>query len=103
MGIAELTSTTFDTFIAQGPTIIDFHAEWCAPCKMMDPQFKKAAEKLPNVKFGKVDVDQEYELAGRFRVMSIPTTLFFKNGELVDRYTGALTSDALERKAAESF
>lgn len=101
--IEELDSGSFDGFIAQGSAIIDFHAEWCAPCKMMDPQFKKAAEKLRTVRFGKVDIDHEYELASRFRVMSIPTTLFFKNGQLVDRHTGALTSDAIERKAAESF
>lgn len=103
MPIQELTASSFDTFIAKGSAIIDFHAEWCAPCKMMDPQFKKASEKLSQVRFGKVDVDSEYEIAGRFRVMSIPTTLFFKNGELIDRHTGALTSDAIERKAAENF
>lgn len=101
--IAELDSGSFDAFIAQGNAVIDFHAEWCGPCKMMEPQFKKAAEKLHRVKFGKVDVDEQYELAGRFRVMSIPTTLFFKNGELVDRHTGALTADMIERKASESF
>lgn len=101
--IKELDSTTFDAFVTQGNAIVDFHAEWCGPCKMMEPQFKKAAEKLPRIHFGKVDVDEQYELAGRFRVMSIPTTLFFKKGELVDRHTGALTSDMIERKAAESF
>lgn len=101
--VHELDSATFDSFIAKGASIIDFHAEWCGPCKMMEPQFKKAAEKLRAIHFGSVDIDHQYELAGRFRVMSIPTTLFFKNGELVDRHTGLLTADAIERKATESF
>lgn len=101
--IPDLTSDSFDAFIAKGQTIIDFHAEWCGPCKMMDPQFRKAAEKMKNVAFGKVNVDDQYEIAGRFRVMSIPTTLFFKNGEMVDRHTGALTAESIERKATEAF
>lgn len=101
--IEELTSDTFNAFIAKGNAIIDFHAEWCGPCKMMEPQFRKAAEKLHTIHFGKVDVDNQYELAGKFHVLSIPTTLFFKKGELVDRHTGALTADAIERKAKESF
>ncbi len=103
MAIKELQDSDFSSFISKGNTIIDFHAEWCGPCKMMEPQFKKASDELHDVRFGKVDVDKEYELAGKFQVMSIPTTLFFKNGEMVDRHSGAMTADMIKRKAKEAF
>lgn len=103
MSIKELQGEEFDSFISKGNVIIDFHAEWCGPCKVMEPQFKKAAETLRNVHFAKVNVDNEYEVASKFHVMSIPTTIFFKEGEMVDRHTGAMTADMIERKAKEAF
>lgn len=103
MVIRELKSNEFDSFISKGNVVVDFHAEWCGPCKIMEPQFKKAAEMLQSVRFAKLDVDSEYEVAGKFHVMSIPTTIFFKDGEMVDRHTGAMTADMIERKAKEAF
>lgn len=101
--VQELTGDSFEPFIKSGNTIIDFWAEWCGPCRMMEPQFIKASERIKNAKFAKVNVDNEYELAGMFQIMSIPTTLFFKNGLLVDRVSGAMTADAIERKTKEHF
>ncbi len=101
--IKELTKKTFDDFVSKGNAVIEYGAEWCGPCKIMEPHFKKAAEKLKDVKFGKVDVDAEYELASHYRIMSIPTTLFLKNGEVVDKNVGAMTADMIERKVNENF
>jgi len=101
--IKELSEKEFDLFIKKGNVIVDFAADWCMPCKIMEPQIKKAAEKLKEIKFGKVDVDDENDLAMRFEVRSIPTTIFFKDGEVVDQHTGAMTADMIERTAKEAF
>ena len=93
-----LTTKKNHNFIANG-----FLVHNCGPCKMMEPQFKKAAETIKGVKFGKVDVDQEYRLSERFDVRSIPTTIFFKDGEVVDQHTGAMTADMIKRMADEAF
>lgn len=103
MAIKNLDSKSFDSFIKKGNSIVDFYADWCGPCKIMKPHFEKASEKMKGVKFGKVDVDAEGELAQRFQVMSIPTTIFFEDGEQVDRYTGALDFDEIKRMIEKAF
>lgn len=92
----ELTQDTFDEFIAGGKAVVDFWAPWCGPCKMMAPEFEKASEKISDVKFGKVNVDENQELAQRFQVMSIPTTILFKDKEQVDRKSGAMSEADIE-------
>ncbi len=98
MVIKKLDSKSFDSFIKKGNAVVDFYADWCNPCKIMKPHFEKAAEKIKNVHFGKVDVEENQNLAKKFGVMSIPTTIFFKNGEQVDRHTGALDFDELNER-----
>ncbi len=98
-----LNSDSFDAFISKGNVIVDFYADWCGPCKMMEPQFKKAAESSTEIKFGKINVDGSEDIASRFDVMSIPTTIFFKDGEIVERHTGAMTAAMIERKAKDAF
>ena len=82
--IRELNVKNFNSFVENGNCIIDFYADWCGPCKILAPEFEKASEKIEEVKFGKVDIDGNQELAERFQVMSIPTILFFKNKELLN-------------------
>ena len=103
MGIKELVEKDFDHFVGKGDSVVDFYADWCGPCKMMEPHFKKAADKLTKVKFGKVNVDKESDFAGRFNVMSIPTTIFFKDGEMVDSHTGGMGFEAIERLVKDNF
>ena len=98
MTMKDLTSKTFDEFISKGNSVIDFHADWCGPCKIMEPILKDTSERTEGVKFARVDVDKEGGLAERFQVMSIPTLIFFKGKDQVDRFTGVLNKDELAKR-----
>ena len=102
--ITELSEKDFDKHISKGNWVIDFWAGWCGPCKMMAPHFAEAAKELKGkVNFGKIDVESETGLANRFQVMSIPTVIFFKDGEQVNRTVGAVPKDTLMSLSKESF
>ncbi len=95
--MSKITDVTenFDEFVAQGTAVVDFWATWCGPCKMLAPILDEVAEKMPEVKFGKVDVDNAMELAKRYKIVSIPNVCIFKDGELVDRVIGLCDEDEL--------
>ena len=78
------------------PVVVDFWATWCGPCRMMGPVIEKFAEEFDGqYVVGKVNVDENGDLAGRYNIMSIPSFLIFKNGEVIDSLTGAMSADAL--------
>ena len=78
------------------PVLVDFYADWCGPCKMMAPLVHQLAEEYAGkAKIGKVNVDQNIELAQKYRVMSIPTFVFFKNGEAVKTVVGGMSKNEL--------
>jgi len=83
---------TFDAALAEGKLMmVDFWAEWCGPCRMLAPMVDKlAAQYEGKVTVGKVNVDEEQELAIRYGVMSIPTVIFFKDGKEIDRKVGVM-------------
>lgn len=81
------------------PVLVDFYADWCGPCKMMAPVISELAEEYNGkVKIGKLNVDEESNTASKYRVMSIPTMIFFKNGEAVDTVVGAVSKKVLQDK-----
>ena len=97
------TKDNFDEEVMNSdvPVLIDFYADWCGPCKMMSPVVENIAEKYADVaKVGKVNVDDQQELARQFGVMSIPSFVFIKNGQKVDQAMGAMPPSALEARLA---
>jgi len=94
----ELTSANFDEVIVNSdiPVIVDFWAPWCGPCKMMAPNFEKAATQFAlKALFSKVNTKNEQNLGARFSIRSIPTIIIFKDGREVERVSGALDVNAL--------
>lgn len=94
----ELTSANFDEVIVNSdiPVIVDFWAPWCGPCKMMAPNFERAATQFPlKALFSKVNTENEQNLGARFSIRSIPTIIVFKDGHEVERVSGALDVNAL--------
>jgi thioredoxin 1 len=95
-----ITSSSFDQLLAQGkPMVVDFWATWCGPCKKIGPYIEELAEQYGDQAIiGKVDVDDNDELAMRFGIRNIPTILFIKDGQVVDKQIGAAAKNVLEDK-----
>ena len=91
MAVITITKENFAQEVLQSekPVLLDFWASWCGPCRMLSPIVDEVAEERSDVKVGKVNVDEQPELAGEFGVMSIPTLLVFRGGKLVDQAVGA--------------
>lgn len=84
------------------PVLVDFWATWCGPCKMIAPSLDELSEEMPNVKFVKIDIDKNSGYAGQLGIMSIPTLLIYKNGEVVGKQVGAMPKDSI-KNFIESF
>lgn len=97
--VVHLDETTFDDFISKNKVVVvDFWAPWCAPCHMLAPVIEELAHEHPEIKFAKVNADQNPGISSRYYVMSLPTILVFKDGEVVDQIIGAVPKEALEAK-----
>ncbi len=89
--IIDLNSTNFvQTVSSDSPTLVDFWADWCGPCKMMYPVFESLSKKYPKIKFARVNVDQNQNIAIKFAVQSIPMFIMFKSGQMIDKMVGAV-------------
>lgn len=90
----QVTEETFDAEVKEGLVIVDFYAPWCAPCRFMVP----ILERLEGAKIVKVDVDQEQNLATKYRVSAIPKLMFFKDGVEVFEMLGVYSQEAIQEK-----
>ena len=97
--MTELTGAKFDYFVKEGVVLVDFFAEWCMPCLTMAPIVDELSEKFRGkIKFGKVNVDDNRDLAKKFEVSSFPNFLVFKDGKVVERFLGAMSKEEMEEK-----
>jgi thioredoxin 1 len=97
-GVAKLNIASFDDFIKTDlPVVVDFWADWCMPCRIMAPVMEELAKAYTGkALFGKVNVDENSQIAGRYGIMSIPHFLIFKNGTVVEKIVGAVGREPLE-------
>lgn len=94
--VLTVTNKNFDQIISSGVVVVDFWANWCGPCRMLSPIVDQLAEQFAGrITVGKVDVDRESELASRFRIMSVPSLLFFQDGKLVETSVGVKNLEEL--------
>ena len=95
----ELTTENFQEFVKNNNVVlVDFWAEWCAPCLMITPVIEELEREMDGVKFVKLNVDENPEIASMFGIMSIPTLMIFRRGEVVDMVVGVVAKDTLKER-----
>jgi len=97
MATVKITKDNFEAEVLQAekPVLVDFWAVWCGPCQMVGPVLEEISEERSDLIVGKVNVDEEQELAAQFGVMSIPTMILFKNGEAAGKIVGAMPKEEI--------
>ena len=97
MAVVKITGSNFEAEVLKSDktVLLDFWASWCGPCKMLSPVVDQIADENPDVKVGKVNVDEEMDLARQFNVMSIPTLVVFKDGKQVNQSVGVQPKEAI--------
>jgi len=97
MPIIKINSTAeFEKEIASGKVLVDFYADWCGPCKMMEPILKIVSEENPDKRILKINVDEQQELMSRYKIMSIPTLIAFEEGQETKKVIGLQAKQQLE-------
>ena len=98
-----VTDANYETLVAQSgkPVLLEFHADWCGPCRSMEPLVAALSAEIPDVVFAKVDVDTAVELAVKYNVTSIPCFVFLKDGNAVHREVGQMSKNELKSLVGE--
>ena len=99
MAALHITSDNFESEVLNSdkPVLLDFWASWCGPCRMQSPIIDQLAAAHSNVVFGKVNVDEEADLAAEYGITSIPTLIIFRDGRVIDQVTGVTSKASIER------
>ena len=97
MEVLKVTNQNFEEEVLQSqkPVLVDFYADWCGPCKMLAPIIQEIANENENIKVVKVNIDEAQDLAEKYDVMSIPTTVAIKNGQEIDRTVGYVGKETI--------
>ncbi|MDD2650093.1 MAG: thioredoxin [Candidatus Cloacimonadales bacterium] len=96
----ELTTDNFEQTINQGVTLVDFWAPWCGPCRMMTPIVEEIAKEKTDIKVAKVNIDEHPTIAQKYNILSIPTLIYFKDGEPAQQSVGVVSKKAILDKLA---
>jgi len=99
MGVVMIDDKNFDSFVkGNEKVVVDCYADWCMPCRMVSPILEELSKEMDGVAFAKLNVDYSQNVAMRYGIMSIPTILLFKNGELADMVVGAMPKAMMKRQ-----
>lgn len=97
MAVVKLTEENFEKEVLQSekPVLVDFYADWCGPCQMMGPVVEEISNEVNDAKVCKINIDEQMSIAQKYGVMSIPTFIVFKNGDVADKKMGAMPKSAV--------
>jgi thioredoxin 1 len=97
--VKEINAEEYSEIVnSSNPVVIDFHATWCGPCKVLSPILEELDEEIEGVEFVKLDVDQHPQIAGQNQVMGVPTVVILKDGEVKDRFVGVQPKEVIKEK-----
>jgi thioredoxin 1 len=104
MATVQATQTDFAEKVTnhQGMVLVDFHAEWCGPCKATEPIIEELSNEMKDIKFVKVDVDANQDLASEYSIFSIPSFLIFNNGQVIGQFVGAQSKEGFKSEIAKA-
>ena len=97
--VKEINAEEYSEIVnSSNPVVIDFHATWCGPCKVLSPILEELDDEIEGVEFVKLDVDQHPQIAGQYQVMGVPTVVILKDGEVKDRFVGVQPKEVIKEK-----
>lgn len=96
MSVINVNTNNFDETVKSGVVVVDFFANWCGPCKMLSPIIEEVSNEMNDVVFTKVNIDESSDIASKFGIMSIPTIIIFKNGQMINKNVGFLSKSELK-------